>query len=64
MFAKDSEAVRPAIQEFLEIQDPIMRSRKLINYYEELHEVIDKKIHYVQKMAEEFKERSKTMILE
>lgn len=41
-----------------------MRSRKLIFYYEELHGLIDKKLYYVQKMAEEFKERSKTHLLE
>lgn len=42
----------------------MMRSRKIIFYYEELHQLIDKKLHYVQKMAEEFKERSKTSLLE
>lgn len=41
-----------------------MRSRKLIFYYEELHELIDKKLYYVQKTSEEFKERSKTSLLE
>ena len=41
-----------------------MRSRKLIFYFEELHELIDKKLYYVHKMAEEFKERSKTSLLE
>jgi len=64
IFAKDNESVRPSIAEFLSIQDPIMRSRKLISYFEELHKIIDKKIHYVQVMADEFKERSKITILE
>ena len=41
-----------------------MRSRKLIFYFDELHELIDKKLFYVQKTAEEFKERSKTSLLE
>jgi hypothetical protein len=41
-----------------------MRSRKIIYLYEELHSVIDKKVYYVQKTAEEFKDRSKTSILE
>ena len=36
----------------------------MIFYFEELHELIDKKLFYVQKMAEEFKERSKTTLLE
>ena len=52
------------ISDFLQIQDPIHRSRKLISYFEELHGIIDKKLFYVQKMAEEFKERSKTSLLE
>jgi hypothetical protein len=56
--------VRPSIQEYLKITDPILRSRKLIFYFEELHGLIDKKLYYVQKMAEEFKERSKTNLLE
>lgn len=64
LFAKDNDAVRPSIADFLQIRDPLMRSRKLIFYFEELHELIDKKLYYVQKMAEEFKERSKTALLE
>lgn len=52
------------IADFLKIQDPIHRSRKLISYFEELHGIIDKKLFYVQKMADEFKERSKTNLLE
>lgn len=64
IFAKDNDSVRPSIQDFINIQDPLMRSRKLIFYFEELHELIDKKLYYVQKMSEEFKERSKTSLLE
>ena len=56
--------MRPQIQEFLNIQDPILRSRKIIYLFEELHSVIDKKLYYVQKTADEFKDRSKTTILE
>ena len=52
------------IADFLKIQDPIHRSRKIICYFEELHGIIDKKLYYVQKMADEFKERSKTALLE
>jgi hypothetical protein len=48
----------------LNIQDPILRSRKIIYLFEELHSVIDKKLFYVQKTADEFKDRSKTAILE
>jgi len=48
----------------LNITDPILRSRKVIYLFEELHSVIDKKLYYVQKTAEEFKDRNKTSILE
>lgn len=41
-----------------------MRSRKLINFYEEMHQIIEKKLYYIHKTAEEFKERSKTTLLE
>jgi len=64
VFAKDNDSVRPSIAEFLQMNDPMLRSRKLICYYEELHELIDKKLYYVQKTNEEFKERSKTSLLE
>lgn len=42
----------------------MFRSSKLIHYFEELHSIIDKKIYYVQKTAEEFKDRSKTSLIE
>lgn len=64
IFAKDTEAVRPQIQDFLAIDDPVHRSRKILGFFDELHQIIDKKMFYVQKMAEEFKERSKTNLLE
>ena len=64
IFAKDNDAVRPQIQEFLSIDDPVHRSRKILGFFDELHQIIDKKMYYVQKMAEEFKERSKTNLLE
>jgi hypothetical protein len=47
IFAKDNESVRPSIQEFLNINDPILRSRKIIFYFEELNGLIDKKLYYV-----------------
>jgi len=64
LFSKDNEAVRPQIQDFLEIKDAVHRSRKLISYFEELHSIIDQKLFYVQKMNEELKERQKTNLLE
>ena len=56
--------MRPMIYSFIQTRDPLHRSRKLVNLYEEMHEIIDKKLYYVQKTAEEFKERSKTSLLE
>lgn len=64
IFSKDSDSMRPPIHQFLQLQDPLHRSRKLIEYYKELHVVIEKKMFYIQKTAEEFKERSKTAMLE
>lgn len=64
LFSKDNELMRPMITGFLQAKDPMHRSRKLINFYEEMHTIIDKKMHYVHKTAEEFKERSKLSLLE
>ena len=64
IFSKDNDSIRPEIQEYIEIQDPLRRSRKVISLYKELHEIIDKKLYYVQQMGDEFRERSKTALLE
>lgn len=64
LFSKDNETMRPMISSFLSAKDPLHRSRKLINLYEEMHGIIEKKMYYVHKTAEEFKERSKTSLLE
>ena len=64
IFSKDNEGMRPMIYSFIQTRDPLHRSRKLVNLYSELHDIIDKKLYYVQKTAEEFKERSKTSLLE
>jgi ATP-dependent Lon protease len=64
LFSKDNESMRPMIASFLATRDPLHRSRKLINLYEEMHGIIDKKLYYIHKTAEEFKERSKTSLLE
>lgn len=37
LFAKDNDSVRPSIADFLQLRDPLERSRKLIFYFEELH---------------------------
>ena len=64
IFTKDNESMRPMYISFINVKDPLHRSRKLINLFEEMHDIIDKKIFYVQKTAEEFKERSKQSLLE
>mmetsp|Transcript_39260 Transcript_39260/g.59912 ORF Transcript_39260/g.59912 Transcript_39260/m.59912 type:complete len:272 (+) Transcript_39260:895-1710(+) len=64
IFSKDNESVRPLITDFLQIQDPIHRSRKVISYYDELFSIIDRKLFYVKKTADEFKQRSQTKLLE
>ena len=64
IFSKDNESMRPMLTSFLQTKDPLHRSRKLVNLYDEMHQIIDKKLFYVQKTAEEFKERSKTSLLE
>lgn len=64
IFSKDNEGMRPMVYSFIQTRDPLHRSRKLVNLYEEMHQIIEKKLYYVQKTAEEFKERSKTSLLE
>lgn len=64
IFAKNADIVKPLIADFLAIQDPLHRSRKIIGYFKELHEIIDKKLHYIHKTSEEMKERNKTSLLE
>ena len=64
IFSKDNDGMRPMIYSFIQTRDPLHRSRKMVNLYDEMHQIIDKKLYYVQKTAEEFKERSKTSLLE
>lgn len=37
IFSKDNESVRPQIQSFLQINDPIHRSRKILGFFGKLH---------------------------
>jgi hypothetical protein len=60
LFSKDNDSMRPMLGSFLGIKEPMLRSRKLISLFEEMHGIIEKKMYYVHKTAEEFKERSKT----
>lgn len=64
IFTKDNDSMRPMLTSFLATNDSVERSRKLVSLYEELVEIIDMKLFYVHKTAEEFKERSKTNLLE
>lgn len=64
LFSKDNDSMRPMLGSFLGIKEPMLRSRKLISLFEEMHGIIEKKMYYVHKTAEEFKERSKTQLLE
>ncbi len=64
LFTKDNDAMRPMIGSFLAIKDPLHRSQKLLSLFEEMHSIIDKKMFYVYQTQEEFKERSKTTLLE
>jgi ATP-dependent Lon protease len=39
------------VTDYIQIQDPLHRARKIISYFEELHGIIDKKLYYAQKMT-------------
>ena len=43
IFSKDNESMRPMLSSFMSTKDPLHRSRKLINLFEEMHSIIDKK---------------------
>lgn len=47
IFSKESESMRSPITEFLSLQDPLHRSRKLIEYFKELHGVMERKMFYI-----------------
>lgn len=49
---------------FLDINDPIQRSRKVLTYFSELIFLIEKKMQYIHQMHEDLKEKSKQSILE
>lgn len=59
LFTKESSEQKMVMSTFLAIKDPLYRSRKLIGHYEEMHGIIERKMFYLHKTAEEFKERSK-----
>lgn len=64
MFNKNNDQQRDLINKFLQSKDPLERSRKIAKLYQELQEIIDKKLFYVYKTADEMKDRSKNHLLE
>ena len=64
LFSKDQKDMKTQMRRFLECDDPIMRSKKVIYLFDEFTHLLDQKCYYIQKTAEEFKERSKQAMLE
>ena len=64
LFSKDQKDMKHQMKEFLVQDDPIMRSKKVIYLFDEFTSLLDQKCYYIQKTAEEFKERSKQAMLE
>jgi ABC-type taurine transport system substrate-binding protein len=64
LFNKNNDQQRDLINKFLQSKDPLERSRKIVKLYQELQEIIDKKLFYVYKTADEMKDRSKNHLLE
>ena len=64
LFSKDQKDMKIQMRRFLECDDPVMRSKKVMYLFDEFTTLLDRKCHYIQKTAEEFKERSKQAMLE
>jgi endopeptidase La len=64
LFSKDQKDMKIQMRQFLECDDPIMRSKKVIFLFDEFTHLLDQKCYYIQKTAEDFKERSKQAMLE
>lgn len=64
LFSKDQKDMKTQMRRFLESDDPIMRSKKVIYLFDEFTHLLDQKCYYIQKTAEDFKERSKQAMLE
>lgn len=64
LFSKDQADMKKQMRLFLECDDPVMRSKKVIYLFDEFTHLLDQKCYYIQKTAEEFKERSKQAMLE
>lgn len=56
--------MRPVINIFMDIKEPLQRSNKLISLYKEFIGIIDKKFSYIFEVNEEFKQRSPNLLLE
>jgi endopeptidase La len=64
LFSKDQKDMKHQMKNFLECDDPLMRSKKVIYLFDEFTHLLDQKCYYIQKTAEDFKERSKQAMLE
>ncbi|CAI2378439.1 unnamed protein product [Moneuplotes crassus] len=64
LFSKDQKDMKKQMKDFLVEIDPVMRSKKVTYLFDEFTHLLDQKCYYIQKTAEEFKERSKQAMLE
>lgn len=64
LFSKDQKDMKHQMKMFLECDDPMTRSKKVIYLFDEFTHLLDQKCYYIQKTAEDFKERSKQAMLE
>ena len=64
LFSNDQDDLKRQQALFLSSNDPVDRAKKVVFLFSEFIEMLDKKMYYVQKTAEEFKDRNKKTILE
>jgi len=64
LFSKDQNNIKKQMMNFLVGTDPVLRSRKVTYLFDDFAHLLDQKCYYIQKTAEEYKERSKQAMLE
>ena len=64
LFAKDTKEIILQQQKFLDSDDPFIRANQITFLYSDFIEMLDKKMYYLNKTAQEFKEKSKKAMLE
>ena len=52
------------MSDFLRSSDPFERSQMIAKFYANLNELLDKKMFYIAKISEDYKEKNKKIILE